>query len=135
MKIKKKGSSLNRSSSSSKQKKKKEKFSISKIQSPYPPGEVMSIPHPNTTKNSQQRSRKESIDMRIKAAQMNELSTIQNQIQMMNLDNIIKSPNYQIPRNKVQIKQQYLNKQFIQAKSGMKAKSQEKKARLNQSML
>lgn len=56
------------------------------------------------------------------------------QMQLMNLDKSI-SPQYRIPQNKIQIKQQYLNKQFIQAKVGAKSKSQGKHNRVNHSMI
>jgi len=127
-----------RSNSNSRLNKSKGKFkgiSISKIKGSYLQNDSSDSQRFNSTKNSKAKSRKASLQMRMKNSNDVDISTIQQQMHGLNLDHMIKSPHFQIPRGKVQIKQQYLNRQFIQAKSGTKPKPQSKHGRVNHSMI
>ena len=125
----------NRSSSNSKLNRSKGKFkgiSISKIKAPYIQNEALGSKHFNTTKNSTAKSRKTSLEMRMKSSQNVDDPSQHQKMHIFPVDQMIKSPHFQIPRAKVQIKQQYLNKQFIQQRSKGKPKQN---SRINHSVI
>jgi len=103
---------------------------MSKIKQAFPKADM------SLSKNSSgQKSRRQNAEIKLKPPKPEDLSSIQNQINIMNLGSKLKTPQFKIPRNKVQIKQQYLNRQFLNKKAGGKAKSQERKEKVNHSMI
>jgi hypothetical protein len=126
-----------RSNSNSKLNRSKGKFkgiNIAKIKAPYVQNDGIGAKQSNTTKNSIAKSRKTSLEMQMKSSQNSEELNHHHKMHIFPVDYMIKSPHFQIPRGKVQIKQQYLNKQFIQARASGKAKPKQN-SRINHSVI
>jgi len=103
---------------------------MSKIKQVFPKTEI------NITKNSgSTKSRKGNIEMKMRTSQNNDMTTIQQQLNMMNLGQKLKSPKFKIPMETFQLKQKYLNRQFINNNMKEKRQIARKKDKINHSMI